>query len=165
MYRVFVASVLAVVLILQALSIASAYERSLGNMRDDYWTVEKSLGNMQVPVGPGIDARLLEFTAPEFLAPLPARRNENMCTPACTYCRDGCTWHWRTNCFGDSCEPQFAQCMASCWRRSCQGCRINRFEVTDVYERESIKIEPGRGVYERDVEIYERGPYSPRPFK
>jgi len=128
MYRVIIASVLAAVLVFQALGIAVAYERSLGNLRDDMWSVDKSLGNMQVPVGPGLDARILEYTAPEFLSPLPARRNRTACMAGCTYCRDGCTWHWRTNCFGDNCEPQFAQCMDSCWLRSCQACRSSGYQ-------------------------------------
>ena len=156
MYRVIAAILLAGALVFQALGIASAFERSLGNLRDDAWVTEKSLGNLRAPVGPGIDSRLLEFTAPEFLAPLPARQYRNACMAGCTYCRDGCTWHWRTNCFGDQCEPQFAQCMDSCWLRSCQTCRSGIYERAYVYERVDIE--------ERAYGIG-RIPFSPRPFK
>ena len=123
MFRVIIASATAALLLVQAYGLASAFERSLGNLHDDYVVMERSLGNMAAPVGPGIDARLLEFTPPEYLSPAPASPFRNACMAGCTYCRDGCTWHWRTNCYGEHCEPQFAMCMASCWQRSCQACR------------------------------------------
>jgi len=148
MHRLFAALSLAPLLAAGVLGGAGAYERSLGDLREDVYTVEKSLGNMSVPVGPGLDARILDFTAPEFLSPIPPGSRGSACLAGCTYCRDGCFWHWRSNCYGDQCEPQFAQCMASCWRRSCEICGAYPGGLRaggEVPADDTPTVSPGRG--------------------
>ena len=106
---------LAMSLMAQSMVVVTAFERSLGDQREDCYAIEKSLVDMRVPIGPELVVGLLEFIAPEFLSPIPIGTEQYACMANCTCCDDGSYWNWRSDYYGDHCRPQFEHCMTA-WR-------------------------------------------------
>lgn len=111
--------------------------------------VERSLGNLNVPVIPGVDTLGLGIPtdlkpslgypniprtsglAADLLRMLPADNPEVMITQPAQYscrwdchgCRENCAVRWKGQCAGPYCRRGFSDCMKACWRRVCRYCR------------------------------------------
>ncbi len=111
--------------------------------------VERSLGNMSVPIQPGIDT--LGLGVPTVLRPSLGHPNipktlgldadlqrmlplDNVdrtlirpvqynCRWDCHGCRESCAIRWKGNCAGPYCRRGFSDCMKACWRDVCRYCR------------------------------------------
>lgn len=110
--------------------------------------VERSLGNLNVPIQPGIDT--LGLGLPTVLRPSLGRPNiprtlgldatlidmlpsDNVdrtlirpvqynCRWDCHACRENCAIRWKGQCAGPHCRRGFSDCMKNCWRVVCRHC-------------------------------------------
>ena len=114
---------------------SGAVERSLGNMNVPMprgvdtlglgvpTVVQRSLAQPNVPVVLGLDASLIHMMPRDHIDLTLTRPVQYNCKRDCNICRESCAIRWKGQCQGPGCRPGFSDCMKACWNDFCRYCR------------------------------------------